>query len=50
MLSFIGLSLVLLCVGSLLTRKMSPLIAFTLIPVCGALLAGWSLEEVSLLV
>ena len=48
MLSFVGLSLVVVCVGILLTRKMSPLIAFTLIPVCGALSAGWSLEDVSL--
>ena len=47
MLSLIGLSLVLVCVGTLLTQKLSPLIAFTLIPVCGAFLAGWSLEEIS---
>ncbi|WP_410219139.1 CitMHS family transporter [Paracoccus sp. (in: a-proteobacteria)] len=44
MLAFIGLVTIVLVVGFLLLGKMSPIVALTLVPIAGALLAGFGPE------
>lgn len=44
MLAFIGLATIVLVVGFLLVGKMSPIVALTLVPIAGALLAGFGPE------
>lgn len=46
MITFIGLCIIFAIVTLLLTEKTSPIIALILIPFIGALLAGFSLDEI----
>ena len=46
MLTAIGLSIIVIIVVLLLTEKVSPIIAMILVPFIGALLAGFSFEEI----
>ena len=47
MLAFIGLVTIVLVVGFLLLGKMSPIVALTLVPIAGALLAGFGPEALT---
>lgn len=46
MLTLIGLAIIFVIVALLLTEKVSPVIAMVLVPLIGALIAGFSLEEI----
>jgi citrate-Mg2+:H+ or citrate-Ca2+:H+ symporter, CitMHS family len=47
MLSLIGFSVVITVVALLLSKRMTPLIALTLVPLLGAIIAGFTPEEIS---
>ena len=46
MLTFIGLAIILVIVGLLLTEKVSPIIAMVLVPLIGAMVAGFDLAQI----
>lgn len=46
MLTFIGLAIILVIVGLLLTEKVSPIIAMALVPIIGAMVAGFDLAQI----
>lgn len=46
MLTFIGLAIILVIVGLLLTEKVSPIIAMVLVPLIGTMVAGFDLAQI----
>ncbi|MGJ8514901.1 Citrate transporter [Carnimonas sp. R-84865] len=46
MLTIVGLAIIAVIVAALLTEKLSPVVALSVVPVIGALIAGFSLSEI----